>query len=69
MLELIQRKVEGEDIASIATEEESEHKIIDMMEALEARLTVGKRDTGATRKPVKRVTTKAGTKSKSPRRS
>jgi hypothetical protein len=35
---------------------------------LEARLTVGKRDTGATRKPAKRVTTKAGTKPKSPRR-
>jgi non-homologous end joining protein Ku len=49
MLELIQRKVEGEDIASIATEEESEHQIIDMMEALEARLPVGKRDAGATR--------------------
>ncbi|MDQ3731413.1 MAG: hypothetical protein M3329_05580 [Pseudomonadota bacterium] len=68
MLELIQRKVEGEAIASIATEEESEHKIIDMMEALEARLTVGKRDAGATRKSAKRVTTKAGTKPKSPRR-
>jgi non-homologous end joining protein Ku len=68
MLELIQRKVESEDIASIATEEESEHQIIDMMEALEARLPVRKRDTGATRKPAKRVTTKAGTKPKSPRR-
>ena len=67
MLEQIQRKVEGEVIASIATEEESEHKIIDIMKAF-ARLTVGKRDAGATRKPSKRVTTKAGTKPKSPRR-
>ncbi len=38
MLDLIQPKVEGEDIAAIATVEEPEHKIFDMMEALKASL-------------------------------
>jgi hypothetical protein len=32
------RKVEGEDIASIAIVEQPEHKIIDIMEALKASL-------------------------------
>jgi DNA end-binding protein Ku len=40
MLELIQRKVEGEDI-TIAPTLEPEHKIIDIMEALKASLAAG----------------------------
>jgi DNA end-binding protein Ku len=64
ILEFIQRKVEGEDIAAVATVEEPEHKIIDMMEALRASLAAGKRDAGPKRKPAKRVTTKAGTANK-----
>jgi DNA end-binding protein Ku len=42
MLELIQRKVEGEDI-TIAPTAEPEHKIIDIMEALKASLAAGKK--------------------------
>ena len=42
MLELIQRKVEGEDI-SVAPTAEPEHKIIDIMEALKASLAAGKK--------------------------
>jgi len=38
MLELINRKIEGEDISSAATAPEAEHKIIDLMEALKASL-------------------------------
>ncbi|HEX7082301.1 MAG TPA: Ku protein [Gammaproteobacteria bacterium] len=38
MLELIQRKVEGEDISTAAVEQ-PEHKIIDLMEALKASLS------------------------------
>jgi len=40
MLELIQRKVEGEDI-TVAPTAEPEHKIIDIMEALKASLAAG----------------------------
>lgn len=68
MLELIQRKVEGEDISVIATEE-PEHKIIDMMEALKASLAAGKRGSGAKRQPAKRATKKEGATRKSARRS
>ena len=38
MLELINRKIEGEDISSAAAAPEAEHKIIDLMEALKASL-------------------------------
>jgi DNA end-binding protein Ku len=38
MLELINRKVEGEDIATAAEAPAAEHKIIDLMEALKASL-------------------------------
>ena len=38
MLELINRKVEGEDIATAASAPAAEHKIIDLMEALKASL-------------------------------
>jgi DNA end-binding protein Ku len=38
MLELINRKVEGEEIATAAAAPETEHKIIDLMEALKASL-------------------------------
>jgi len=40
MLELINRKVEGEDI-TVAPTAEPEHKIIDIMEALKASLAAG----------------------------
>lgn len=50
VLELIQRKIDGEDI-TLAPSEEPEHKIIDIMEALKASL-----EEGATRKPARRVT-------------
>lgn len=53
VLELIQRKIDGEDI-TLAPSEEPEHKIIDIMEALKASL-----EAGATRKPARRATTKA----------
>jgi DNA end-binding protein Ku len=45
MLELIQKKVEGEDI-TVAPTAEPEHKIVDIMEALKASLAAG-----ASRKP------------------
>jgi DNA end-binding protein Ku len=47
ILEMIERKVQGEDI-SIAPQEQPEHKIIDIMEALKASL-----DASSTRKPAK----------------
>lgn len=58
-LELIERKVDGEDI-TVVSAEESETKIIDMMEALKASLTAA----GASeRKPAKRAAKKkTGTK-------
>ncbi len=68
MLELIQRKVEGEDI-SVTVAEEPEHKIIDMMEALKASLAAGKRDAGVKHKPARRVTKKAPATGKSARKS
>ena len=49
MLELIQRKVEGEDI-TIAPTAEPENKIIDIMEALKASLAAG-----SSRKPAQQV--------------
>jgi DNA end-binding protein Ku len=52
MLELIQRKVEGEDI-TIAPSAEPENKIIDIMEALKASLAAG-----ASRKPAQQAETK-----------
>ena len=58
MLELIQRKVDGEDITVTPTDE-PEHKIIDMMEALKASIAKG----GTTaRKPAKRAGKKTATK-------
>ncbi|MCY3730156.1 MAG: Ku protein, partial [Rhodospirillaceae bacterium] len=49
VLELIQRKVDGEDI-TLAPSEDPEHKIIDLMEALKASL-----ETGAARQPPRRA--------------
>jgi DNA end-binding protein Ku len=49
MLELIERKVEGEDI-TVAPTAEPEHKIIDIMEALKASLAAG-----AARKPAQQA--------------
>jgi DNA end-binding protein Ku len=66
MLELIERKSEGEEIA-VTSAEEPEHKIIDMMEALKASLAAGKREPGVKRQPAKRVTKKAGATSRSAR--
>jgi DNA end-binding protein Ku len=59
MLELINRKVEGEDISTAATAPEAEHKIIDLMEALKASLQA----------PAARGSDKASTKaSKAPKK-
>jgi DNA end-binding protein Ku len=49
MLELIQRKVEGEDI-TVAPTAEPEHKIVDIMEALKASLAAG-----SSRKPAQQA--------------
>lgn len=49
ILEMIERKVEGEDI-TVAPEVQPEHKIIDIMEALKASL-----DASSTRKPAKKA--------------
>jgi DNA end-binding protein Ku len=52
ILEMIERKVEGEDI-TLTPQEQPEHKIIDIMEALKASL-----DAGSTRKPAKAAAAK-----------
>ena len=49
VLDLIQRKIDGEDI-TVAPSEEPEHKIIDIMEALKASL-----EEGTAKKPAKRA--------------
>ncbi len=59
VMELIERKVAGEDI-TISPTEEPETKIIDMMEALKASIKQGIGDTE--RKPAKKVQKKAGKK-------
>ena len=56
VLELIQQKIEGQDI-SVAPEEKPEAKIIDLMEAL--RQSVSEYDGDKTAKPAKRVSEKA----------
>lgn len=62
ILELIQRKIDGEDI-TVTPAEEPEHKIIDIMEALKASITAGaKGQAVAERKPAKRATKKAASK-------
>jgi len=68
VMELIERKVEGEDITVTPTEE-PETKIIDMMEALKASIAAGKQEA---RKPTRRaakhegkVQAKTGKKKKS----
>ena len=62
MMEMIQKKVDGEDI-SVTPTDEPEHKIIDMMAALKASIAGG--DSGKTsRKPAKRAGKKAGAKKK-----
>lgn len=55
MMELIQRKVDGEDI-TVTPAEEPEHKIIDIMEALKASIAAGGRV--AERKPARRAVKK-----------
>ena len=62
MLELIQRKVDGEDI-TVAPTEVPENKIIDMMEALKASIAAGKKEE-AKPKPAKRAAKKTTTKKK-----
>ena len=62
MLEMIQRKVDGEDI-TITPTEAPENKIIDMMEALKASIAAGKK--GEVKpKPAKRAGKRATTKKK-----
>lgn len=55
MLELIQQKIDGQDI-SVAPEERPEAKIVDLMEALKASLG----DDDKARRPAKRVPAKRG---------
>ncbi len=63
MLELIQRKVDGEDI-SVTPVEEPEHKIIDLMEALKASIAAGGRERAAERKPARRAGKKSANSKK-----
>ena len=56
-LELIERKVDGEDI-TVVSAEESETKLIDMMEALKASLAATGKDVSAGRKPAKHASKK-----------
>ncbi|MDH3715197.1 MAG: Ku protein [Gammaproteobacteria bacterium] len=61
VMELIQRKVDGEDI-TVSPTEEPEHKIIDMMEALKASIASGQSKQAAERKPAQRSGKKAAVK-------
>ncbi len=61
-LEMIQRKVDGEDI-TVSPTEEPEHKIIDIMEALKASIAAGGKGEAA-RKPAKRAAKKTAAKKK-----
>lgn len=60
-LDLIQRKVDGEEI-SISPVEEPEHKIIDIMQALKASIAAGRKDDTGKRKPARRAAKKTGTR-------
>lgn len=61
VLELIQRKVEGEEITAAPTEE-PKTQIIDLMEALKASLAKGTRPGATVRKPTKRAGSRRATK-------
>lgn len=63
IMELIQRKVDGEDITVTPTEE-PEHKIIDLMEALKASISSGGKAQVADRKPARRAAKKTTTTKK-----
>ncbi len=63
VMELIQRKVDGEDITAAPTEE-AEHKIIDLMAALKASIDKGDEKKPAKRKPARRASKKAAAKPK-----
>ncbi len=56
-LELIERKVQGEDI-TVSPTEAPETKIIDIMDALKASIAAGEKDRTAKRKPAKRAAKK-----------
>lgn len=60
VLELIQRKVDGEDI-SVSPAEEPETKIIDIMEALKASISASGKGEAPKRKPAKRAAKKTAT--------
>ena len=62
-LELIQRKIDGEDI-TVSPTEEPETKIIDIMEALKASIAAGEKESPAKRKPAKRAAKKKTTAKK-----
>ncbi len=64
MLELIQRKVDGEDI-TVTPAAEPEHKIIDLMEALKASISAAGRGQAAERKPARRAGKKVAGKKES----
>ncbi|MFQ5937533.1 MAG: Ku protein [Acidiferrobacterales bacterium] len=61
IMELIQRKVDGEDI-SVTPTEEPEHKIIDIMEALKASIASGTKGQAAERRPARRANRKTATR-------
>ena len=67
ILDLIQRKVDGEDITVTPTEE-PEHKIIDMMEALKASIAAGQKGAGKDAgKPARRAGRKTTARKKAAR--
>ena len=63
IMEMIDRKVEGEDI-SVAPAEQAETKIIDIMEALKASLAAGE----TKRKPARRAGKKTAARKKASRK-
>ena len=58
MLKLIEQKVQGEEV-SVAPEDRSEAKIIDLMEALRASVGADGEEDATSRKPARRATPKA----------
>lgn len=60
VMELIQRKIDGEDI-TVAPTEAPENKIIDMMEALKASVAAGRKEAEGS-KPAQRAAKKGGKK-------
>jgi len=68
VLEMIERKVSGEEI-TVEAEDESEHKIVDLMDALKASLDVGDEKKPAKRAPKRKKKKKTVAKKKATRKS